>query len=112
MELRGLGCRAFHETQAVTLRKALTVRSLSLRLGLVSGLLCGPSLALAPVQAPSQRLAPRFSSSAIPRLRHIGAVEQLVGLVATGFAQVIFVDLLDHRVLMAAAVRHALILLV
>jgi len=48
------------------LRKGLVARSLSLQLGLVYGPPCGPALALAPVQAPSQSLAPHFLLSVVP----------------------------------------------
>ena len=56
--LRLLATRGF---AVVTLQSGQGARSLSLRLGLVSGPLRGPALALAPVQAPSLTAFPRFS---------------------------------------------------
>ena len=49
-------------------------------------------------------------SHAVALLLDVGAVEEGVGLVAAGLAQEVGVDLLHHRVLVAAAVGHALIL--
>ena len=63
---------------AVTLRSGLVARSLSLRLGLVSGPQRGPALTLAPVQVPSQPASPRFYFSSNSRVS--SAMKVLISL--------------------------------
>lgn len=43
---------------------------------------------------------------------HIGGVENLMGLVAAGLAQILVVDSLDNRALMGFSQRHVRILLI